>query len=160
MNWEGILAAPVGFWHWWIAAAVLGFLEMALPGVLFLWLCLAALVNGFLVLAATLLGFTPGWDIQLLAFSVLGLLAVAAGRRLWSKRGGDAPPVTLNRRGSELIGRVFPLEQPIESGRGRIRFGDTLWLVSGPDLPVGTPVRVTGIAGATLSVEPAGEMTR
>ncbi|WP_337995920.1 NfeD family protein [Oleispirillum naphthae] len=155
MDWAEIVAAPIGFWHWWIAAAVFGALEMGLPGIVFLWLCLAAVVNGFLVLAAAALGWTPVWEVQSLTFSVLGLMSVAAGRRLWRRRSGSAHP-TLNRRGSELVGRIYPLERPIESGRGRIRLGDTLWLVSGPDLPAGTRVRVTGIDGATLTVEAAG----
>jgi len=157
MSWDGFLAAPVGFWHWWIAAAVMGALEMALPGVVFLWLGLAAAANGVLILAAVTLGWTPGWDVQLLAFSALGILSVTAGRRLWRVRRGDAAHPTLNRRGTEMIGRTCPLETPIASGRGRVRLDGTLWLVSGPDLPAGTLVRITGVDGATLTIEPAGE---
>ncbi len=36
-----------------------------------------------------------------------------------------------------------------------IRVGDSVWLVSGPDLPAGAPVRVTGQDGVLLLVEPA-----
>ena len=37
-------------------------------------------------------------------------------------------------------------------GRGRIRLGDTLWRVSGPDLAVGTRVRVTAVRDTELVV--------
>ncbi|MFD0936463.1 NfeD family protein, partial [Methylobacterium trifolii] len=40
-------------------------------------------------------------------------------------------------------------------GAGRIRFDDTLWRVSGPDLPAGARVRVTGMAGTVLTVAAA-----
>ncbi len=114
-----IFTAPVGYWLWWIAAAILGALEMALPGVVFLWLAIAAIVNGFIILGVPFLGWMPEWGAQLLMFSVLGLMSLAAGRQLWRHRPGDAPHPTLNRRGAELIGRVCPLERPIESGRER-----------------------------------------
>lgn len=59
----------------------------------------------------------------------------------------------LNRRGAQLIGRVLIVEEAIEGGRGKVRIGDTLWPVEGPDLPVGAQVRVAGIRGTALVVE-------
>ena len=56
-------------------------------------------------------------------------------------------------RGQSLIGRTATLEQPIAEGRGRIRLDDTMWSVQGPDLPVGTRVRVTASNGRDLTVE-------
>jgi hypothetical protein len=91
----------------------------------------------------------------LLTFAVFGLISVAAGRQLWRNRPGDPAHPTLNRRGADLIGRTFLLERAIASGQGRVRVGDTLWLVRGPDLPVGATVRVVGVDGATLVVEAA-----
>ncbi len=61
---------------------------------------------------------------------------------------------SLNRRGAELIGRTFRLSEPIAGGRGMARCDDTVWQVEGPDLPAGRQVRVTGINGMLLSVEP------
>jgi membrane protein implicated in regulation of membrane protease activity len=43
-----------------------------------------------------------------------------------------------------MIGRTATLAEPIREGRGRIQSGDTLWRVSGPDLPAGTRVKVVG----------------
>lgn len=150
-----LLGGPLGYWHWWIAAAIFGVLEMAVPGVVFLWLGLAAIATGFIVLAAPALGWAPEIGGQLLTFAVFGLISVAAGRQLWRNRPGDPAHPTLNRRGADLIGRTFLLERAIASGQGRVQVGDTLWLVRGPDLPVGATVRVVGVDGATLVVEAA-----
>lgn len=43
------------------------------------------------------------------------------------------------------------------AGRGKIKAGDSLWLVSGPDLPAGSQVRVTGQDGVVLRVEPVDD---
>jgi hypothetical protein len=60
----------------------------------------------------------------------------------------------LNRRPDQLVGRVLVVEDAIEGGRGKVRVGDTLWIAEGPDLPVGTQVRVTAAQGTVLRVEP------
>jgi membrane protein implicated in regulation of membrane protease activity len=54
-----------------------------------------------------------------------------------------------------MIGREFVLDEPIQSGRGRVRVADSVWLVTGPDLASGARVRVTDFQGAVLVVEPA-----
>lgn len=59
----------------------------------------------------------------------------------------------LNRRGKQYSGRVVPLVEAIETGRGRVRLGDTVWTVEGPDLPAGAMVRIVGSDGVVLRVE-------
>jgi membrane protein implicated in regulation of membrane protease activity len=55
-----------------------------------------------------------------------------------------------------LVGRHFLLERAIVNGAGAIRVHDSVWRVTGPDLPQGTQVRVTGVDdGVLLRVEPA-----
>jgi len=44
--------------------------------------------------------------------------------------------------------------QAIENGSGRVKLGDSEWLVRGPDAAAGERVRVSGSDGATLLVEP------
>ena len=44
--------------------------------------------------------------------------------------------------------------EAIECGRGRIRVDDTLWCAEGVDTPAGANVRVTGVRGTVLLVEP------
>ena len=57
----------------------------------------------------------------------------------------------LNRRGAQLIGRVLVLAEAIEGGRGKVRVGDTLWPVEGPDAPAGAEVRVTAAKTTVLT---------
>jgi len=45
------------------------------------------------------------------------------------------------------------LDHPIQEGRGRIRLDDTVWRVSGPDLPAGSRVKVVSVHGTELHVE-------
>lgn len=61
----------------------------------------------------------------------------------------------LNRRVSQLIDRRITLREPIEGGAGRVKVGDTIWAVEGPDLPEGALVRVTGARHNVLIVEAA-----
>ena len=51
-----------------------------------------------------------------------------------------------------MIGRTATLTEPITEGRGRIKLGDTMWRVTGPDLPAGTQVRVTGADATDLEL--------
>ena len=61
----------------------------------------------------------------------------------------------LNQRGVQYIGQEFTLVEPIAGGSGKIQVGDTVWLVHGADAPAGARVRVTGVDGAMLLVQPA-----
>jgi hypothetical protein len=46
------------------------------------------------------------------------------------------------------------LDEPIVDGRGSVKLDDTRWRVSGPDLPAGAHVVVSGVDGSTLEVSP------
>ena len=48
---------------------------------------------------------------------------------------------------------MLVVAEAIEGGRGKVRVGDTLWPVEGPDLPVGAHVTVTGTRGTALLVQ-------
>lgn len=129
-------------WAWIIAGLVLIGGELVLPGVFLVWLGLAAGLTGLIEAALGL-----PWQGQLLLFSGLSVVAVVLANRLNRRR---AP--TLNLGAHRLIGRSFRLEAAIHEGEGRARLDDTIWRVAGPDLPVGTPVRVTGVEGTVLRV--------
>jgi membrane protein implicated in regulation of membrane protease activity len=58
----------------------------------------------------------------------------------------------LNIRGSQYVGRTVTVEVAISNGRGKVRVGDTMWTAEGPDTPVGTRVKVTGVNGTVLVV--------
>ncbi len=87
---------------------------------------------------------------------MLSIVSVLIGRRVFPTTGtADTDQPLLNQRERQLVGRTATLEEPIVEGRGRIRLGDTLWRVSGPDLPVGARVRVIAAENGELAVEPA-----
>jgi len=51
------------------------------------------------------------------------------------------------------MGRRTTLLKAITNGAGKVRIDDSVWDVTGPDLPQGTHVVITGVSGSTLTVE-------
>ena len=141
----------LAFWDWLAVGTLLLILEVFGAGGYLLWIGLAAAGVGVL----TYLFPTLPWALQFLLF---GLFSVLTAVLWWRRQRTAAKPSDqpgLNARGSELLGREFPLHEAISGGRGKIKAGDTLWLVSGPDLPTGSRVRVVGQDGVLLRVEAA-----
>lgn len=142
--------STLSFWHWLILGIALTVLETVAPGVVFLWMGIAAGLTGLIVL--TIDGLS--WQIQTLLFAALSVVSVVSGR-LWLRHRPTATDhPTLNRRGEQHIGHVFTLDAPIVNGVGKIRVGDATWKVTGADLPAGTRVKVVAAEGTILRVEP------
>ncbi|TFG86238.1 MAG: NfeD family protein, partial [Hyphomicrobiales bacterium] len=95
------------------------------------------------------------WQWQVLLFAVLAVVSLVAWRDYQRRHPSPTDEPALNRRGEQYIGRVFTLDEAIVNGTGKIRVDDTTWKVSGGDQPHGATVRVTGVAGTVLTVEPA-----
>lgn len=136
----------------WAAVALLLFAaEAMVPGAFMLWLGFAAVV----VFLGVLL--VPGIPLlaQAAAFIVLGFVSIQVYRRWFRGRETPSDQPALNRRTAALVGRVVPLERAIADGRGRVQIADAYWEVTGPQLPAGTQVRVTGAEGMILQVEAA-----
>jgi membrane protein implicated in regulation of membrane protease activity len=95
------------------------------------------------------------WELQFLLFAVLSVMTAIYWwrRQRVVIRQSDQPG--LNMRGQELIGRTFTVHDAITAGRGKIKVNDGVWMVIGPDAPVGSLVRVVSQDGAILQVEPA-----
>jgi membrane protein implicated in regulation of membrane protease activity len=151
----GRIFSELGPWNWMILGFVLLVMEIVAPGVFMLWIGIAALLVG----AASLQFWGDAfwtWQVQAIVFVVLSLISAYVGKRIADERSGPTDQPLLNRRGAQMIGRTATLTEPISNGRGRIRLGDTLWRVSGPDLPAGAQVKVTGAADTDLElmVEP------
>ncbi|MQY00244.1 NfeD family protein [Sinorhizobium medicae] len=146
------IVLELGPWSWWVLGLLLLAAELALPGVFLVWIALAALVTGALSLFFWEAPFWS-WQLQFVAFALLSVASVLIGRRFVSSSAESDEPL-LNRRGESLVGRTAVLEQPIAEGRGRVRLDDTTWAVKGPDLPVGTRVRIVASSGRHLTVEP------
>ena len=136
---------------WAVVALLLMAAEALAPGAFLLWMgfAAAALFLGVLVV--------PGIPIlaQVAAFVVLSFVSIQVYRHWFRKGERQSDRPLLNRRAEQNIGVVAPLEQAITSGRGRIKLGDAFWVVEGPDLAVGTPVRVVAVDGMTLKVQEA-----
>ena len=143
--------SELGPWSWMVLGFVLLVAEVMAPGFFMLWIGIAALIVG----AVSLLIWDAAiwsWQVQVLVFLVLSLVSAFAGKKLMDGRDQPTDQPLLHRRGAQLVGRMATLAEPIKDGRGRIKLGDTLWRVSGPDLPAGTQVRVTGAADTDLEL--------
>ena len=134
----------------WAAIALLLFAAEAMaPGAFMLWMGFAATA----VFVGVLL--IPGVPVlwQVVAFVALSFVAVQIYRRWFRKHEPQSDRPHLNQRANTLVGHVAPLDQPIVNGRGRVQIADAFWVVEGPDLPSGTPVRVVAVDGMTLKVQ-------
>ena len=140
--------AALGVWDWFIAGGLLLVLEVLAPGVFMLWLGLAALLVGIISLFVDW-----SWQAQFIAFAVFSVLAIPLWRRLATGVGGKTDQPFLNRRAEALVGRIFTLEKPIVDGSGTIGIDDTVWRITGADIPAGSRVKVTRVDGTALHVE-------
>jgi len=138
-------------WTWWIVAGLLLIVELMVPTIFFMWLGIAAAATGLLHLVLPL-----SWQMEVAIFCALSVIFLLAGRPWMLKRQAlvsDQP--NLNKRMYNFIGKVYPLDKPIVRGHGSLTIDDTHWKVSGPDLKAGNWVKVTGVDGLTLQVEPS-----
>ena len=141
----------VEFWYWLAFGVLLVALEALIPGTILMWFGISAGVVGLVVFMLPDLAFTY----QVLIFGVLSVVSVVAVR-VWLRRQPiETEDPNLNLRGQRYVGQVVVLAEPIESGVGKAKVGDSLWRVTGPDAPAGSRMRVTGSDSATLIVEPA-----
>lgn len=147
------IVGELGPWNWVAIGLVLLVMEIAIPGVFLLWFGMGAIVVGALSIMFNNAAFWP-WEAQIVVFLILSLVLAYFGKRLMDKGDVTDEPL-LNKRSEQMIGRTATLAEPISEGYGRIRLGDTLWRVKGPDLAVGARVKVSGVQGNELVVEPA-----
>jgi len=139
----------ITFWHWLIAGVILIALEMAVPGVVFMWIGIAAIITGVVSWASPDLAME--W--LLIIFAVLSVLSVVLGRTYLKRNPLQSDHPKLNRRGEQYVGRHFTLSEPIVGGFGKIKVDDSTWKVSGEDMAVGAKVEVVAVDGVVLKVE-------
>ena len=139
------------FWHWWILAGILLILELTSPVFFFLWLGFAAAAVGFLLLVFPSIPV----EAQLVLFGILCVVSVLAWRRYREIHPPESVQPLLNQRGQQYKDRVFTLDEAIVNGVGKVEVDDSTWRVKGPDLPVGTRVKVTGVDGVVFIVTKA-----
>lgn len=139
------------WWHWLVFAMLLVTIEIIAPVTWFLWVAVAALVMAPILLLAGPLE----WTTQLVLFGILSVLSLVAGHYWIKRRPIKTDHPLLNKRGAQYVGRQFTLIEPIENGYGTVKVDDTRWRVTGPALPAGAVVTVSGQDGTTLKVDSA-----
>jgi membrane protein implicated in regulation of membrane protease activity len=151
MDWLNVILSGESAWGWLALGAILFALDVTAPGFYLVWFAIASAATGMLLFALPLANPWP-----LVAFCVFSLLSLFAGRMLWgSHREIESDRPLLNQRGRQLIGQTFVLSDAIVGGRGRMKAGDSVWTVTGPNLPAGQLVRVKNAEGTILTVEAA-----
>jgi inner membrane protein len=137
--------------HWWwlIGAALLGILEIFLPGIFLAWIAAAAALTGIVV---ALLPISLPFELAL--FGLLAMAAVFGGRRHYERNPVESSDPMLNDRTARLIGQQVTVVTAIENGEGRVKVADGVWAARGPDAAAGSRMVVTGADGACLRVEP------
>ena len=135
-------------WGWLALGLILAIAEMAIPGVFLIWLAGAALITGVVSWVVPI-----GVPLQIMLFAVLAIVSVFAGKRYLRDNPILAADPMMNDRGARLVGESVVVTHVIEGGSGRVKLGDSEWLVRGPDAEPGTRMRVTGHDGAVLLVE-------
>lgn len=143
------VVSELGPWAWLIGGIILLALELAMPGSFLVWLGLAALVVGVASFVVDL-----SWQAAWIGFAALAIVFLLLGRRLFSAERTASDRPHLNERGQALVGRQLTLTEPIVDGEGRVRIGDTLWRVRGPNLTAGTRIEISRADSATLVVVP------
>lgn len=146
------LLEPI-YWNWWLLGIVLMTVEAIAPGFFFLWMGIAALLVGLvLILLPELAG-----NYQLLLFALLSVGSIVAWQLRLRRHPTRTEDPLLNRRGHQYIGRVFTLDAPAVNGYGKIRVDDSTWRVLvEQDYPTGTRLRIVGVDGVLLKgvIEP------
>jgi membrane protein implicated in regulation of membrane protease activity len=137
-------------WLWLIGGVLLLIAEVIAPGFFLVFVGAAAIATGLFALL-----FGLGLPLQLALFAIYTLLAVLVGRRFYANTADQvsADPL-LNDRAGRLVGKVVTVVSPVDEHNGRVRVGDSEWSARGGPAAAGERVRITGIDGNCLTVEP------
>lgn len=147
MIWLGI----PGPWSWLgLGLALIALEVLVAPGSYLLWIGLAALSMAG---AFFLTPMSAGGEIAL--FGVLSLAFGLIGWKVYGARVAHDAASDLHDPAVTMPGRVLVLTAPIIDGIGQVRIDDTVWRVSGADMPEGAKVKVRALDGSTLVVEKA-----
>jgi len=143
-----------GIWNWLLAGLILVGLELLVPGVFIIWFGCGAVVTALICsLLSPFLPIFGFWQMQILLFSLLSIVFVLIGRRLSRRIESVNEEPLLNKRTDALLGQIATLEEAIENGQGHVRLGDSLWRVSGENLPAGHRVKLLRFHDGAFIVE-------
>ena len=136
-------------WLWLIGGVLLLIAEIIAPGFFLVFIGAAAIATGLFALL-----FGLSLPMQLALFALYILVAVMVGRKVYGGAPGESADPLLNDRAARLVGKVVTVVEPIDDHNGRVRVGDSEWSARGGPAAAGERVRITGIDGNCLMVEP------
>ena len=136
-------------WLWMIGGVLLLIAEIIAPGFFLVFIGAAAIAAGLFTLL-----FDLGLAGQLTLFAIYAVVAVMLGRKVYANAAVDAGDPLLNDRAARLVGRSVTVIEDVDQHAGRVRVGDSEWSARGGPGRVGERVRITGVEGNCLLVEP------
>jgi membrane protein implicated in regulation of membrane protease activity len=135
-------------WIWLGTAVVMGLAEMATAGFFILPFAAGAAV------AFILAWFNVAVGIQWAAFVILSVVSLVVLQRFTNKEDTEQPPVGANR----FVGKRGLVLEDVDriSAEGRVRMDTEVWRATteGGLIRAGTEVRIVGVVGSRLLVEP------
>jgi len=140
-------------WLWMIGGILLLIAEVIAPGFFLVFIGVAALATG----AFTLL-FDMPLPFQLILFTIYALVAVMIGRKVYANQAVDSTDPLLNDRAARLLGKSVTVIEAVDEHSGRVRVGDSEWSARGGPGRPGERVRITGVDGNCLLVEPERQL--
>jgi hypothetical protein len=136
-------------WLWMIGGVLLLIAEIIAPGFFLVFIGAAAIAAGLFTLL-----FDLGVAGQLTLFAIYAIVAVMIGRKVYANAAVDAADPLLNDRAARLVGRSVTVIEDVDQHAGRVRVGDSEWSARGGPGRAGERVRITGVEGNCLLVEP------
>ena len=136
-------------WLWLIGGVVLLIAEVIAPGFFLVFVGAAAIAAGLFTVL-----FELGTASQLALFALYAVIAVLAGRRFYANRASNGIGAPLNDPARRLVGKVVTVVAAVDEHVGRVRVGDGEWSARGGPAAIGERVRMTGVDGNCLNVEP------
>jgi len=136
-------------WLWAIGGLILLIAEIVAPGFFLVFLGVAAVATGLFTLL-----FDLGLGPQLALFVVYTALAVMIGKRWYGEPDTLDPSIKLNEPVKRLVGKTVTVVEAVDDHGGRVRVGDGEWSARGGPAAAGERVKVTGVDGNCLTVEP------
>lgn len=149
------LIEQYGPWAWIVLGLVLLAVELVMPGGVFVWFGTAGILTGLISFVVPM-----GLPMQGVIFGVLSIVGIVIWLRVRSRFSIESDRPFLNQRAKRMIGQKGFLSEPIVGQVGRMELGESVWRVTGPELPVGHYVEVIGQRGALLEVKSANEEGR
>jgi membrane protein implicated in regulation of membrane protease activity len=136
-------------WLWMIGGVLLLIAEIIAPGFFLVFIGAAAIAAGLFTVL-----FSLGVAGQLTLFVIYAIIAVMVGRKFYANAAVDAGDPLLNDRAARLVGKSVTVIEEVNEHSGRVRVGDSEWSARGGPGSVGERVRITGVEGNCLLVEP------